>query len=137
MWALKMLVNKYSRACVCTRVGVCVCVCICVCKYIGWFGFFCSKAGYISRIDSLRGSLTPSARSYTLQLHALTNNTFVNLTNRSISRLYTSTSGYMLFKYLNNIYPSVLVYIKPIHTHTHAYIYIYILYYYAPSLRCC
>ena len=58
---------------------------------------------YISRIDSFRGSLPPSARSYTLQLFTLTNNTFVNLTNHDISRLYTSTSGYMLFRHLNNI----------------------------------
>ena len=56
---------------------------------------------YIYRIDSLQGSLTPSARSDTLQLHALTNNTFANFTNHDISRLYTSTSGYMLFRYLN------------------------------------
>ena len=65
--------------------------------YHDWFGFLRSRVGYIyiSRIDSLGGSLTPSARSYrTLQLHALTNNTFVNLTSHGISRLYTSTSVY-------------------------------------------
>ena len=63
-----------------------------------WFGFFCPPAGYIFRIDSLRGSLTSSARSYTLQLHTLTNNTFVNLMiNHDICGLYTSNPGYMLF----------------------------------------
>ena len=44
----------------------------CTGLYHVWFGFFCSPAGYISRIDSLRGSLTPSARSYTLQLQLYT-----------------------------------------------------------------
>ena len=66
---------------------------------ISWLvRFLLFSSGSISRIDSLRGSLTASARSYTLQLHALTNNTFVNLTNHDINRLYTSISGYMLFR---------------------------------------
>ena len=57
-----------------------------------------------SRIDSLQGSLPPSARSYrTLQLHALTNDTFANLTNHDISWLYTSPSGYMLFIDLSDL----------------------------------
>ena len=43
MWALKMLVNNYSRACVCTRVGMYVYVYVYVNILVGWF---CSKAGY-------------------------------------------------------------------------------------------
>ena len=56
--------------------------------YNNWIGFFCSPAGYISRIDSLCGSLT---RCYLIQPHAF--NTFVNVNNHDITRLYTSTSG--------------------------------------------
>ena len=77
--------------------------CIYIYIYIYISGFLCSAAGYISRIDSLRVSLTPSARSYTLQLHML-QNTFVNLTNHDIGRLYISTSGYMLFRCIPRIY---------------------------------
>ena len=37
------------------------------------------------------------------KIHPVTNNTFVNHTNQDINRLYSSTSGYTLFRYINNI----------------------------------
>ena len=147
--------------------------------YHDWFGFFCSPAGYISRIDSLRDSSIPSARGLRPHTHGnvflrfyivsskelvvldslenskqyknagkrfrvygalhltatrVNKQTFVNLTNRDRSRLYTSPSEYMLFRYLprpfgpwdlNHIYPSVSVY----------NLYIRKIYFYCNSIR--
>ena len=61
----------------------------------------------ISRIDSLRGSLTPSARSYTLQLHALTNNVHIRETHQS---WYKSVMHFNLVIQVYVVYRSLNLY---------------------------